>query len=306
MEIFSHKFEKYCSLKKKFKKTDPISPEGYISLNPPKETHEHNLVFHENIYLNDLADNIALQGEQKALQANRIDIFSGNFGVSYLEHLESLLTLPLSHLSREYASKLNLLLLNTGRNDAAESSLGKYREQYIKTGLYKVIYPMAVEVEALMERFFEWNRQCNEKLGKWKKVAAFEKNYSFPKYEANKTIEFSSENFEQGEILWPIMFAGTALHNINRIHPFTDGNGRFARLIMNSILLYSGFPAIYFEGNLANIYAFALQKYDQALWHPSDPEPINFFYGFLSDVLLKTLEISNEAMERHIRSIKKF
>ena len=46
------------------------------------------------------------------------------------------------------------------------------------------------------------------------------------------------------EILHPIEFAALAHYKLVYIHPFTDGNGRTARLLMNSILMRAGFPPV--------------------------------------------------------------
>lgn len=46
------------------------------------------------------------------------------------------------------------------------------------------------------------------------------------------------------EILHPIEFAALAHYKLVYIHPFTDGNGRTGRLVMNSILMRAGFPPV--------------------------------------------------------------
>ncbi|XP_020898631.1 protein adenylyltransferase Fic [Exaiptasia diaphana] len=46
------------------------------------------------------------------------------------------------------------------------------------------------------------------------------------------------------EILHPIEFAAIAHYKLVYIHPFTDGNGRTARLLMNTILMRAGFPPV--------------------------------------------------------------
>lgn len=43
--------------------------------------------------------------------------------------------------------------------------------------------------------------------------------------------------------LHPVELASEAHYRLVTIHPFTDGNGRTARLLMNMILLMSGYPA---------------------------------------------------------------
>ena len=40
----------------------------------------------------------------------------------------------------------------------------------------------------------------------------------------------------------PVELAAAAHHRLVAIHPFIDGNGRTARLIMNLVLMRSGFP----------------------------------------------------------------
>jgi Fic family protein len=42
--------------------------------------------------------------------------------------------------------------------------------------------------------------------------------------------------------LHPVAFAGEAHYRLVSIHPFTDGNGRTARLLMNLLLLMHGYP----------------------------------------------------------------
>ncbi len=43
--------------------------------------------------------------------------------------------------------------------------------------------------------------------------------------------------------LHPVTLAAEAHYRLVTIHPFVDGNGRTARLLMNMILLMKGYPA---------------------------------------------------------------
>uniref|UniRef100_A0A1B6DIV6 Protein adenylyltransferase Fic n=1 Tax=Clastoptera arizonana TaxID=38151 RepID=A0A1B6DIV6_9HEMI len=44
--------------------------------------------------------------------------------------------------------------------------------------------------------------------------------------------------------LHPVQFAALAHYKLVHIHPFTDGNGRTSRLLMNMILMQAGFPPV--------------------------------------------------------------
>jgi Fic family protein len=44
--------------------------------------------------------------------------------------------------------------------------------------------------------------------------------------------------------LSPIELAAQVMHRFSQIHPFTDGNGRVGRLLMNLVLIRSGYPFI--------------------------------------------------------------
>ena len=44
--------------------------------------------------------------------------------------------------------------------------------------------------------------------------------------------------------LHPIRFAALAHYKLVHIHPFSDGNGRTSRLLMNLILMQSGYPPV--------------------------------------------------------------
>lgn len=51
-------------------------------------------------------------------------------------------------------------------------------------------------------------------------------------------------NSERVMRLHPIRYAALAHYKLVHIHPFTDGNGRTARLLMNTILMQAGFPPV--------------------------------------------------------------
>lgn len=60
----------------------------------------------------------------------------------------------------------------------------------------------------------------------------------------------------------PIEFAALAHHKLAHIHPFFDGNGRTARMLMNLILFQRGYPLVIILKNDRKKYYEALSKAD--------------------------------------------
>lgn len=63
--------------------------------------------------------------------------------------------------------------------------------------------------------------------------------------------------------LHPVELAALVHHKLVHIHPFTDGNGRTARLFMNLILMQRGYPLAIILKNDRQKYYRALEKADQ-------------------------------------------
>lgn len=67
---------------------------------------------------------------------------------------------------------------------------------------------------------------------------------------------------EQKNILHPVVLAAEMHERLVTVHPFIDGNGRTARLIMNLVLLQHGFPIANIKGDYESRIAYysALEK----------------------------------------------
>ena len=78
----------------------------------------------------------------------------------------------------------------------------------------------------------------------------------------------------------PILVAGIAHYNMVRIHPFDDGNGRGARILMNLILLIQGYTPVIVRNAQRRLYLEALSKADNG-----DIEP---FLLFICDSMQET------------------
>lgn len=85
-----------------------------------------------------------------------------------------------------------------------DANAGNYRSVAVRISGSNVILPNPVKVPDLMDEFCRW--------------------------------------LKKPTTLHPVEFAAEAHYRLVTIHPFTDGNGRTARLLMNLILLFEGYP----------------------------------------------------------------
>ena len=103
-----------------------------------------------------------------------------------------------------------------------DSNAGHYRSVPVRISGSSVVLPNPLKVPNLMEGFAAWISQSND--------------------------------------LHPVEFAAEAHYQLVTIHPFVDGNGRTARLLMNLILLMSGYPAAIIRKRDRLAYIGALEK----------------------------------------------
>jgi Fic family protein len=78
------------------------------------------------------------------------------------------------------------------------------------------------------------------------------------------------------------------MHFVN-IHPFIDGNGRTARLLMNLALLQNGYPITIIPPIMRSAYISALQKTNKGNMQP--------FLHFISEMVY-------ESSKEYLRLIK--
>lgn len=103
-------------------------------------------------------------------------------------------------------------------------------------------------------------------------------------------VEALSEWYsKEGRSLHPINQAAIFHHRFVRIHPFLDGNGRVARLMMNTILMQQGFtPAI--------IPVEEKQRYLEAL-QSADNGDYGKLFLFLEEQVAKTMQLTIDVVE---------
>lgn len=81
----------------------------------------------------------------------------------------------------------------------------------------------------------------------------------------------------------PILVAAEFHYKFIRIHPFDDGNGRLARILMNFILMQFGYPPVIIKTEEKENYYIVLQL--------ADAGDINPFIEYIASNLVKSLEL---------------
>ncbi len=129
---------------------------------------------------------------------------------------------------------------------------GNYRESEVGIGGSEWKPPSAKDVSKLMEKMFKEQRN-------------------------------------QKHSLHPVELASWLHNTIVQIHPFTDGNGRTARLLMNWILMHNALPPVIIEIRNKEKYYNAIEAADKGEQKP--------FCNFLAQQLLEqyTLPKQNES-----------
>ncbi|MDR3642564.1 MAG: Fic family protein [Candidatus Doudnabacteria bacterium] len=139
---------------------------------------------------------------------------------------------------------------------------GKYRISNVSIGGSDHVPPDATEVPALMRVLLNWIRQNHNKIH-------------------------------------PIELAALLHHKIVHIHPFYDGNGRAARLVMNVLLMQAGYPLVVILKNDRKKYYDALDKADKG-----KPQSFVQFVAQAVErsmnIYLKTLIPSKQKKEKYL------
>jgi len=95
-------------------------------------------------------------------------------------------------------------------------------------------------------------------------------------------VEWFRKEKEKPEIN-PIILAALFHYKFIRIHPFDDGNGRVARILMNFILMQYGFPPVIIKTGDKENYFSVLQQADAEIFEP--------FIKYIAQNLIRSLEL---------------
>jgi len=133
-------------------------------------------------------------------------------GKSLIEHLEAtnhaealdFIQEQVHRKPHQISAREILAIHNTIVKGIDDANAGHYRSVPVRISGSRVVLPNPLKVPDLMDEFCDWLR-------------------SKPR-------------------LHPVQLASEAHYRLVTIHPFTDGNGRTARLLMNMILMMKGYP----------------------------------------------------------------
>lgn len=161
-------------------------------------------------------------------------------------------------VSESLIKEINALLLYGVKSTPAMTSDGKAIEKLANPGQYKKQPNHVLQQDGTLHRYVEPVQVQSE---------------------MEALVQWVNDNIDT---LHPCYVAAVAHYNMVRIHPFDDGNGRGARVLMNLILLKKGcFPAV-IRVEQRQDYIEALQQADKG-----DLEP---FVEFITKELVGTLE----------------
>ena len=135
------------------------------------------------------------------------------------------------------------------------ANAGRYRNAGVRIAHSKVILPNQMKVPELMTKFFVWLQKSNN--------------------------------------IHPVELASEAHYKFVSIHPFINGNGRTARLLMNLILLQKGYP-------LFTIKIEQRKKYLEVLEKAQLGESLENFNCIIGEAILESLKMHIEAIKKHI------
>jgi Fic family protein len=92
---------------------------------------------------------------------------------------------------------------------------------------------------------------------------------------------------EQNKVMHPVEIAAMLHYKLVRIHPFDDGNGRIARLLMNYVLLKNNLPPVVIKSADKRNYLAALNR--------ADVGDLDAFGRYIAEQLVWSLELSLKA-----------
>ena len=115
-------------------------------------------------------------------------------------------------------------------------------------------------------------------------------------YKIPDLMKSFTESLKHSQHLHPVELASEAHYQLVTIHPFVDGNGRTARLLMNMILLMTGYPLAIIRKTDRLAYINSLEK---AQLGKSKDDYLKIIFDAVNrclDIYLKAMQGKTEPM----------
>ena len=164
-------------------------------------------------------------------------------------------------LNENFIRELHTLLLKEPYEVDAITPDGKLTKRLIQVGKYKSV--------------------PNHVLTKTGEIFHFSSVEETPSKMHDLIEWYRDENTQQD--VNPILLAAEFHYRFIRIHPFDDGNGRLARILMNFILIHFGYPPLIIKTEDKLNYFATLRQADAGIIEP--------FFEYIASNLIRSLEI---------------
>src|SRR3989344_6255288 len=187
-------------------------------------------------------------------------------GKSLKEHLEATnhaealdFIKTLAHKKRADLTEQDVLDIHkTILNKIEEATAGRYRTVHARLTGSTTILPSPVKIPDLMKEFIKW---------------------------------LAAENADH-----IIKIAADAHFKLVSIHPYTDGNGRTSRLLMNLLLMQEGYPPAIIRKEERLAYINSLEK-------GQTTDDLDDFYSLIYEAVERSLDVYLEAIQPERESI---
>lgn len=141
-------------------------------------------------------------------------------------------------LSESFIKEINALLLYGVKSTPALDQFGQRTQKPAHPGRYKLDSNSVLQLDGTM-------------------------HYYVPPEQVPEQMGFLVNWIHQSGDIHPLVKAALAHYNMVRIHPFDDGNGRGARLLMNCLLIQAGYPPAIIRSEERRMYIQAINRADQ-------------------------------------------
>ncbi|MEI8390840.1 MAG: Fic family protein [bacterium] len=165
--------------------------------------------------------------------------------------------------------------------------------------LYKLSFNPEIEEKDILELHNFLYRQVNpDNAGKYRDKQVIITGTEFIPASAKEVPDlmkkFVADIPEMKANCHPVEFSALLHLNLVTIHPFSDGNGRTARLLMNLALLQAGYVVTIIPPIMRNDYIYALKRAQ------TEPKDSQIFINFISECVYESTKDYLRILERLI------